>query len=184
MASYEVKMPSRGVRQTANVLSALCIVLFGVFLLLYYYTEIFLFGGERFRNMWLISMLFAFGLSALISGTLRKNLVTFWIAWPFIVCGMISLAVSLGWGSYGQLYPCYVLIPAVASAFTWLFSRAKASHLRIIIFFGAAAVACFLHSTGALDWWLALIIGVIAIGLVFLVNALTSRRGRWDDADN
>ena len=182
MANYEVERPTRGRRSAANILSALFIVLYGVFLLLYYKSEVFG-AGERIGTMWLTALLCAIGLSALISGIFRKNIVTFWLAWPFIVCAAVNVAVYLGWGSYAQLYPCYVMIPAVASAFTWLFSRAKASHLKIIIFFSAISLACFLQSTGALDWWFALIIGVIAVGLMMMVTALTARRGRWDDGD-
>lgn len=181
MASYEVQRPARGRRSAANILSALMIVLYGVFLLLYYKTE--MFGAEKYDVMWLTAGLAAIGLAALISGIFRKNIVAFWMAWPFLVCAAVNLAVNFGWGTYGQLYPVYILIPAIASAFTWLFSRSKSSHLKTIIFFSAIALACFLQSTGALDWWYALIIGVIAIGLMFLVNALTSRRGRWDDGD-
>ena len=181
MASYEVKPPTRGRRSLANILSALCIILYGVFLLLYYKTE--MFGANPHRNMWLTGLLAAFGLAALLSGIFRKNIVTFWLSWAFIVPALVNIGAYLQVGSYAQLYPLYVLIPAIASAFTWLFSRAKASHLKVIIFFGAAGFACFLQSTGALDWWFALIIGVIAVGLMLMVNALTSRRGRWDDGD-
>ena len=181
MASYEVERPSARRRNGGNILSALIMVLYGVFLLLYYKFETF--GTDIFNNMWLTAGLAAIGLSALISGIFRKNIVAFWLAWAFIVPAAVNLAVNYELWTYGQLYPVYILIPAVASAFTWLFSRAKSSHLKIIIFFSAIALACFMQSTGLLDWWYALIIGVIAIGLMFLINALTARKGRWDDGD-
>lgn len=181
MASYEVERPTRGRRSIANILSALMVILYGVFLLLCYQVK--MFGEDPPKLLWLTGLLLMFGLAALISGMFRKNIVVFWIAWPFLVCAAVNIAVNLEWGTYGQLWPCYVLIPAVASALTWLFSRAKASHLRVIIISCAAAFACFLASTSVLDWWWALIIGVIALGAIFLVNALTARRGRWDDGD-
>ncbi len=183
MASYEVERPSAKRRNGGNILSALIIVLYGVFLLLYYKTEVFVSEPDRIGNMWLTAGLFAVGIAGLISGIFRKNLVAFWISWAFIVPAVVNILVNGGVGTYGELYPVYILTPAIASAFTWLFSRAKSSHLKAIIFFSAVALACFLQSTGVLDWWYALIIGIVAIGLMVLINAITSRRGRWDDGD-
>lgn len=179
----EQKLPKYNQSLLSTVFCSLELILFGVFLLVVSFNENLLGPEWGVSKIWLPATLGLFWLICLTHSAFMKNTVTLWISYVFLTCLAAWLIVNLGGKEYSQIYPIYVAIPAIASAGTILFSKDKNLHLKSIIFFGAVAIILLLNSLGGLDWFIIAPIVVIVIGAFIFINAITSRKGRWDDGD-
>jgi hypothetical protein len=183
MSNYEVKPVGATPKKFANILSALALMAFGAFIIVAYATDTF--PAASGKPMWLIGMLAFFGLSLLSQAVFRTNSSAFWCSIVFLWCAFAVTVFSFTDFGADQGYPAFVLAPAVASAATWLFSRSKATHLKVIIFFSSIALILFMNSLRAiaLNGWVIGGIMTIAVGGMALVNAFHNKRGKWDDGD-
>ncbi|MDR1094408.1 MAG: hypothetical protein LBL66_09710 [Clostridiales bacterium] len=186
MSNKVMRSPNSRVKAIAFwALSGLALVAFGLFVILAYAVKVIPEPSFGPNLLWLIGLLGFFGLILLARGVFNRSSGHFWLSWVFFWCAAVTAAGAYtDWG-FGQIYPAYVLSPAAASAATWLFFRAKAAHLKTVIFFSAISLILFLNSIVAIGvkWpWIVGIL-VVALGLMLLINAFTTRRGRWDDAD-
>lgn len=183
--SYEEKpvkpFPFFGI--VGNVISALLFMAYGAFLMLVYIPSSGMYTPDK--KMWLLGLFAMLGAIMLVQGIFRKSTGTFWMSWIFLTCAVTMVIAEFTKLTYGEIYPLFIAAPAVASAATWIFSRSKSSHLKTIIFFGAIAFICALNSIKqiALAWYIIVPIIIIAAGGMILINALTMRKGRWDDGD-
>ena len=193
MPNEEMKAPKPG-RKSAIfwTVAGIALMVFGLLMILIYGAHVI--APPRAasgRNLlWLVILLAFLGAVFLARGISHNNAGTCWFAWLFLWCAAVTAVGNFTNAlAFPVIWPAYVLSPAVASAFTWLFFAAKAAHLKAIIFFSALSLIFFLNSTHALGagsnrwWWTGGII-VFALGAMLLINAFTRKRGRWDDADN
>ena len=190
MPNIEMK-PHKPGRKAAVfwAVSGLFLMAFALLMILVYGAKVIALPENRGGLLWLVALLGFFGAVLLTRGVLHKNDGAFWLSWLFIWCaavvavGSFVPAENLG---FRQIWPAFLLSPAAAAAATWLFFSAKAAHLKTIIFFSALSAIFFLNSIEAinLNWWWIGGIMIFAVGAMFFINAFTTKRGRWDDADN
>lgn len=179
----EQKLPSVNRSLLSTIFCSLELILFGVFLLVINFNPNLLGSQWGVSRIWLPALLGLFWLISLTHSAFVKNTVTLWISYVFLTCLAAWLIKNVGGVEYKEIYPIYVAIPAIASAGTVLFSRDRNLHLKSIIFFGLIAFILFLNSFYKVDWWVIAPIVAIMIGAFIFVNAITSRKGRWDDGD-
>ncbi|HEY8420032.1 MAG TPA: hypothetical protein VIL03_06340 [Clostridia bacterium] len=181
----EQKLPSANRSLLSTVLCSLELIAFGVFLLVLYFInkenplpEIW-----HVETIWLPATLGIIWLISLTHSAVLKNTVTLWVSFVFLTCLAAWLLVNVGGKQYIEIYPIYIAIPAIASAGTILFSKDKNIHLKSIVFFGIISFFLFLNSLGDVSWFVLGPLIVVIIGAFIFINAITSRKGRWDDGD-
>lgn len=179
----EQKLPRYNLSLFSTVLCSLELILFGVFLLLVNFKSDLLGSAWPVSRIWLPATLGLVWLVCLTHSLLLKNTVTLWISFVFLTCLAAWLIHNVGGIGYDKFYPIYIAIPAIASAGTVLFSKDKNLHLKSIIFFGGIAVILLLNSAVGVDWWIIAPIVIIMAGAFIFINAITSKKGRWDDGD-
>ncbi|HEY8389448.1 MAG TPA: hypothetical protein VIL26_00615 [Clostridia bacterium] len=179
----EQKLPRYNLSLLSTVLCSLELILFGVFLLVVNFKPDFLGSEWTVARIWLPATLGVIWLICLTHSLIIKNTVTLWISFVFATCLAAWLIHNVGGVGYERFYPIYVAIPAIASAGTLLFSKDKNLHLKSIVFFGGVALILFLNSAARIDWWIIAPIVVIMVGLFIFINAITTKKGRWDDGD-
>lgn len=179
----EQKLPRYNLSLFSTVLCSLLLILFGAFLLVVNFKPDLLGSEWTVARIWLPTTLGLFWLICLTHSLLLKNNVTLWISFVFATCLAAWLIRNLGGVGYDKFYPIFIAIPAIASAGTILFSKDKNLHLKSIIFFGGVALILLLNSAIGVDWWVIAPIVIIMVGGFIFVNAITSKKGRWDDGD-
>jgi hypothetical protein len=185
-------MSSKNAEQSVNrsllstIFCSLELIAFGVLLLALYFInkDNPLPDIWQVETIWLPALLGLFWLMCLTNSVFMKNTVTLWISFVFLTCLVAWLLVNVGGNvGYKDIYPIYVAIPAIASAGTILFSKDKNLHLKTVIFFGAIAFILFLNSLGDVSWFVLGPIIAVVVGAFIFINAVTSKKGRWDDGD-
>ena len=179
----EQKLPRYNLSLFSTVLCSLELILFGVFLLVVNFKPDFLGAEWTVAKIRLPATLGLFFLICLTHSLLLKNTVTLWISFVFLTCLVAWFIHNLSGIGYDRFYPIYIAIPAIASAGTLLFSKDKNLHLKTIVFFGGIALILFLNSAARIDWWIIAPIVIIMVGAFIFINAITSKKGRWDDGD-
>ena len=179
----EQKLPRYNLSLFSTVLCSLELILFGAFLLVVNFKPDLLGSNWTVSRIWLPATLGLFWLICLTHSLLLKNNVTLWISFVFATCLAAWLIRNLGGVGYDKFYPIFIAIPAIASAGTILFSKDKNLHLKSIIFFGGVALILLLNSAIGVDWWVIAPIVIIMVGGFIFINAITSKKGRWDDGD-
>lgn len=165
--------------------SGLALMALGLLLILIYGVEVIPKPSSAPNLLWLVCLLAFFGVMLLARGIITKSSGPFWLSCVFLWCAaVVAAGIYTDWG-FGQIYPAFILAPAVASALTWLFYASKAAHLKTIVFFSAISLILFLNSITAiaLKWYWIVGILLVAFGAMLFLNAFTTKRGRWDDAD-
>ncbi|GHV01159.1 hypothetical protein FACS1894211_10300 [Clostridia bacterium] len=185
MQNREMHTRARSKAVAFWAISGAALIAFGLLIILTYGANVIAPPKSGPNLLWLIGLLGFFGIILLARGIINRSAGHFWLSWIFVWCAaVVAVGVYTDWG-FRQIYPAFILAPAAASALTWLFFPAKAAHLKTIIFFSAISLILFLNSIDAVGvkWpWIVGIL-VIAVGAMFFINAFTTRRGRWDDAD-
>jgi len=188
MPNIEMKRPKPGRKSIIFwTVSGLALMLFGLVMILVYGAKVIEPPKAAADLLWLIVLLAFFGVVFIARGIAHKRAGMFWFSWLFLWCAAVvavgDYAAAL---PFHVIWPAFILSPAVASAVTWLFFSAKAAYLKMIIFFGAIAVIFFLRTSGipGINWWIIGGILVFAVGAMVFINAFTTKKGRWDDADN
>lgn len=179
----EQKLPKYSRSLISTVLSSLELIIFGVFLLVVVFKPSFLGNAYPISVIWLPATLALVWLLCLTHSLLLRNTVTFWLSFVFLTCLAAWYIHNFFAVPYAKIYPIYVAIPAIASAATLLFAKDKSVHLKSVIFFGGIALVLFINSLFGVDWWIIGPIAIIMAGGFIFVNAITSRKGRWDDGD-
>lgn len=137
------------------------------------------------KDIWLPTVLIGMGIISLTHSLIMRSTSTLWISVVFFVCAINWALVNphLGGLTYKQIYPIYIAIPAIASLISLPFSREKNKHLKSIIFFGAISAILLINSLGKVDMFIIIPIVVIVAAGFIMVNAITRKKGRWDDGD-
>ncbi|MDR2201654.1 MAG: hypothetical protein LBP26_02655 [Clostridiales bacterium] len=166
-------------RLAGNLTAGGVILLCGIFLLLCGLGAVPL----SVTKIWLCSVLTAVGLVLLITGFIQRNTVSVWLAFAFLVPALVEGLAKSGTADYGNLYPLYIAIPAVASLVTMLYGGAWRSHVPVIALFGPVAAIFSLNSSGALEWAIVIPLLIVFIGAVVILSAALSNRGADDDGE-
>ncbi|MCH5158016.1 MAG: hypothetical protein J1F33_02345 [Clostridiales bacterium] len=124
------------------------------------------------------TVLYALGVSILISAVITKNSISLWIAGVMLTCASASLIEVVTSATYGNLYPMYIAAPGVGCAFSLWLAEDKPFVIKPMIFFGGLAAVFSLNSSGACGWGITG--GVLAayIGLVIIAIAINAYLGR------
>lgn len=129
------------------------------------------------------TILLTVGLVFLTSALVRRNCVSMWLGFVFIVPAVVSYVCNFTPMTYGKLYPLYIAIPAIASLFTLpMTPRAFRDHLGVILFFGVCAGIFALQSAGVAGWRVALPVLLVFVGLTIVAAAIWLN-GKEDDGD-
>lgn len=121
-------------------------------------------------------LLAAIGLSLLFAAIIQRNTVSLWISFAFTVPSLVSFIVGFTETGYGELYPLYIAIPAIASFFTMLMSRNFRDHIKAVLFFGVTAALFALNSSGLVGWGVALPLIIVYVGLIIVYFAVASAK--------
>lgn len=170
--SDEIQELSAGKRLACNLSAAGVVLAAGLFLLLCGLHVIPL----RLSLVVCCAILTAVGLMFLISAIISRNSVSFWLSFCFLVPALVEVIQKSTAAGYGNLYPLYIAIPAVASLFTMLFTRAWKSHLPVLLLFGVPAAIFALQSGGVTGWAVVLPVLVLYIGCLMLVLAIQHKK--------
>ncbi len=100
------------------------------------------------------TVLFAFGISILVSAIIAKNSLSMWIAGVILSCGTVSLLAVTTSASYAELYPIYIASPGIGCCFAVIFAEAWYPQVKAITFFGVLSVIFALQSSGVCGWGL------------------------------
>ena len=173
----EIEELSRGKRLACNLSAAFIVLIAGLFLLLCGVGVFDISVSQALAGTVLWALWLLFTVSALIS----RNSVTLWIGFCFFGPAVVEPVVKLTTLGYANLYPVYIAIPAIASLFTMLFTRAWFAHLPVILLFGVAAAIFALGNIDGVGWAVIIPTLVIYLGCLMLVLALKSRKK--DDED-
>ena len=111
-------------------------------------------------------ILAAIGLILFISSVIQYNTVTMYLSILFLVCSAVSFA---------ELWPTYILAPAIASVATMFLSGEYKFHIRLIILFGVPAVLLSLMSFGLVGMRIIIPALIMFAGLAALYVALAVR---------
>ncbi|MDR3317935.1 MAG: hypothetical protein LBS99_00670 [Clostridiales bacterium] len=134
-------------------------------------------------NSWLPAMFFTFWLICWSNGAIRKSGFLTYVAFVFGTLGLMFALINGGTG-FSVVWPLLVALPGIASFFAIWGSKVKRFHVKSVIFFGSMAAFWFLFSSGVIaQWWIVFIVCVVLVGVFIVINAVTSRRGQWDDGD-
>ncbi len=121
-------------------------------------------------------LLAAIGLSLLFAAIIQRNTVSLWISFAFTVPSLVSFIAGFTETGYGELYPLYIAIPAIASFFTMLMSRNFRDHIKAVLFFGVTAALFALNSSGLVGWGVALPLIIVYVGLIIVYFAVASAK--------
>lgn len=122
------------------------------------------------------TVLLTVGLVFFTNSIIQKNTVSLWISFVFFVPSLVTYLNNFTALTYGQLYPLYIAIPAIASLFTMTMSRAYKAHLKTIAFFGVIAALFALQSSGLLSWGVVIPLMLICIGIAIVLFALAIKK--------
>jgi hypothetical protein len=165
-------------RIAGNVIAGAGTLLCGLFLLL---VGLGVFSPLTVEEVWLCSLLFAVGLVFIVTALVQRNSVTMWLAFAFIVPGVVNALCTFANFTYAQLYPLYIAIPAIASFFTMFLTRSYSAHVKTILFFGVLAGIFALNSSSLLGWNIVVPIIVVFVGVLIMLVALKANRKGEND---
>lgn len=120
-------------------------------------------------------ILAAIGLILFISSVIQYNTVTMYLSILFLVCSAVSFTAHYSAVGYAELWPTYILAPAVASVATMFLSGEYKFHIRLIILFGVPAVLLSLMSFGLVGMRIIIPALIMFAGLAALYVALAVR---------
>ncbi|MCL2061046.1 MAG: hypothetical protein FWH03_00260 [Firmicutes bacterium] len=164
--------PSR--KAAGNICAGVSVVLCGVFLLLCGVNVI----PFTVQDALAASILSAVGLAFLAGGLIQKNPVSVWLAAAFLTPVLVEILAKTTSATYGNLYPIYIAIPAVACLATALIFRKFKPHLYPVIFFGGLSMIFALQSSRVAGWSVAAPCVVVFAGLCVLLLALKSYKNK------
>lgn len=167
-------------RVAGNIVAGALIILCGLFLLLVGLKVIPL----GFKEVAPAACLFAVGLTLLFTAIVQRNSVSLWLSFAFNVPAAVTLIASYTSLGYGNLYPFFIAVPAIASLFTAFMSRGWKEHLKVIAFFGIIALLFSLNSLFGASWGIVIPLLVVFIGLLIIyaaVSSVISQKKHQDD---
>lgn len=156
-------------KRAGNIIAGAYTALCGVFLLLVGFNLI---HPLTIENTTVWAILITVGLVFLTTAIIQKNTVSMWISFAFITPAIVTALNNFTPLTYANLYPLYIAIPAIASAFTAIISKDKYMHLKIVAFFGIIAGIFALQSSGLLSWSVVLPVLLILVGAVITMFAI------------
>ncbi len=126
------------------------------------------------RDVALPAVLSAVGLALFSTAILNRNSVSLWLSWAFFTPAVISFVAAYTSLGYGNLYPFYIAIPAIASLMTLpMTPKSWKSHIKVIMFFGVLAFLFMLNSLIGIGWNIVLPIILVLAGLAIIAVALS-----------
>ncbi len=121
-------------------------------------------------------VLTALGMILLVSALIQFNTVTMYLSMLFLVSAAVSFVAHYSPSAgYAQLWPTYILAPAVSSLATMFMSGDFKFHIRLIVLFGVPAVLLSLMSFGVVDMRIIIPALIVFAGLAALYVALAVR---------
>ena len=160
---------TKGQKLAGNLIAGAYTVLCGIFLLL---VGLNLFDGLSIGNTALPTILLTVGLVFLTTAIIQRNTVSLWLSFAFIVPAVVSYLNNFTPLTYARLYPLYIAIPAIASLFTMIMSKAYSDHIKIVIFFGVIAAVFSLQSSSVAGWGVVIPVLVVIAGLAIVYAAI------------
>lgn len=125
------------------------------------------------RDVALPAVLSAVGLALFTTAIINRNSVSMWLSWAFLTPAVISFVAAYTSLGYGNLYPFYIAIPALASLLTLpMTPRSWKGHIKVILFFGVLAFLFMLNSLMGIGWRIVLPIILVLAGLTIIAVAL------------
>ncbi|MCH5160399.1 MAG: hypothetical protein J1G04_00050 [Clostridiales bacterium] len=100
------------------------------------------------------TVLFAFGISMLVSAIIAKNSLSMWIAGVILSCGTVSLLAVTTTAGYAELYPIYIASPGIGCCFAIFFAEVWFPQVKASVFFGTLSAIFALQSSGTIGWGL------------------------------
>ena len=126
------------------------------------------------RDVALPAVLSAVGLALFSTAILNRNSVSLWLSWAIFTPAVISFVAAYTSFGYGNLYPFYIAIPAIASLMTLpMTPKSWKSHIKVILFFGVLAFLFMLNSLIGIGWNIVLPIILVLAGLAIIAVALS-----------
>ena len=169
---------TKGQKLAGNIISGVYTLACGVFLLLVGLSVI---PSLTIENTALSAILITIGLVFFTTSLIQVNTVSLWLSFCFFTPAAVTILVNATELGYNNLYPLYIAIPAIASLFTMIMSKARKDHLKTIFFFGVFAGIFALQSSGLVGWEVVIPAIIVFVGLLITVLAIKSKR---EDADN
>ncbi len=160
---------TKGQRMAGNIIAGAYTVAVGIFLLI---VGLGVINGLTIKNTALPAILLTVGLVFITTAIIQTNTVSLWLSFAFTVPAIVSFLNNFTDLSYAQLYPLYIAIPAIASLFTMIMSRAYRDHLKTIIFFGLIAIIFALDSVFNVGWGVVIPALVVFVGLMIVYAAV------------
>ena len=152
-----------------NLVAGGFIIACGVFLLLCGMSVIPL----NLKDVALPSVLAAVGLTLFVTAIINRNPVSLWLSFAFNTPAVISFVAAYTPLGYGNLYPFYIAIPAIASLFTLIMTpQSYKSHIKVVLFFGVLAFLFMLNSLMGVGWNIVLPVILVLAGLLIVAVAL------------
>lgn len=120
------------------------------------------------------TVLYAVGLSVLISAIIAKNALSMWLAGVIIALGTPSLIDSITGVGYAKLYPIYIAAPSLGGLCAIWFAEAKLPQIKSILFFAITAGLFALAAGGVCGYGLSGGMVAVFIGLCVIALSLQS----------
>ena len=154
-----------------KIVAIVCLVLLLAFYALVYFQVI----AIDFWSNFLGGLLCCLGIILLLTGLIQRNSVSIFLAFPFLVPGVVAILCENGLAQYGVLYPLYIAIPAISSFFTMLICKGIKSHLKVIVVFGLESVFYLLNVVGVISMTLSIILSIVwaLVVLVYVIYKIT-----------
>lgn len=113
------------------------------------------------------AMLCCIGIILLLSGLVQRNSVSIFLAFPFLVPGILAILCENSIAQYWYLYPLYIAIPAISSFFTMLVCGGYKTHLKVIAVFVVEALFYVLNIVGVMAMPLSIVLSIVWALIVF-----------------
>lgn len=159
---------SPSLKLKCNIISALLIVLAGVFLLLC--------GLDVFplqvSGVLLATIFTTLFLIFMIDGILKKNPITTFIASCFLVAGVVEVLAVYSTLTRGDLYSLYIAMCGIACLINAILNLDFKTYILPILFFLGLGGIFALHSFGILALSIVIPIVIVYLGLCILIATL------------
>jgi hypothetical protein len=173
--------PSRRLNTVATAICGFWVMVYGIFLLVGFLAPDL---GWDMKALWLPLMFLAFWLIFLTPGVLRRDSGCCWVSGVFLTLFIVFVCTRCFDVPWSIIWPTFLLMPAISAVSSMWLSKNLRGAVKTIVLFVPLAFFWYLFSVGLIkQWWICLIIALIALGAFSMINALTSRKGSWDDGD-
>ncbi|MCL2822049.1 MAG: hypothetical protein FWD86_02490 [Firmicutes bacterium] len=157
-----------------RIVIAISALILGLFLLL---VGVGVFDTPYFYTA-LISALYSVGITFLILSFIQDNTLLMWLSPIFILSAVVSTisVCSITTLSYQNLYPIYIISPAIASALTCIYSKNFYTHIKVIIPLSITAANFSLNSFFNIPWQITIPVMLFSLCLAIVLMIILSKK--------